>query len=607
MKKIFISIIAILGIFGTTSCSDMLETDSTSLLIDPDLNHKTDSLFYAYGIFSAMQMAADQYVMQGEARGDLLDVTKATSSDLRQLASYQATAANKYDSAYVYYRIINNCNYYLAKRDTTLTTGGQNVVINEYAGVAAIRAWAYLQLVRNYKEVPLVTKPLTMISEINSTNFPKVDITGLVAALSPSLEKFTGMYVPTGSGDVNVGGKNVYSNRCFIPVDVVLGEMYMEAGEYTKAAQHFSTYLITNKITSLKYEEPISARLRFYDENGFMVPNDWHQRENDISTSTWKSTLNSKSELVSYIPMAVNSLRGITSELPLIFGYNYYNISGLSRYNDQVQLKPSKALFAVADSCDYYYYSTRFSDIPEESKNYMRTGDNRIYSFMSRGHLASDTSLVWAGRYDNADIVLYRNSGIFLRLAECFNRMGYPDAAFAVLKEGICDLLLKDFAVSEDKQDALYITPATREMLQTICPFLSEANIATYAYAKCYGIHRHGCGVTEDRTYPGSSPYQYKTVVGKKMADIAKAMNVAVGTTKQDTINAVEDLICDEYALELTFDGNRYYDLLRMARAKNKDTLYGAGFGTTWLLHKLAAKPGSDILSDENNWYLPFK
>lgn len=67
----------------------MLETDSTSLLIDPDLNKKTDSLFYAYGIFSAMQMVADQYVIQGEARGDLLDVTKVTDNNIRQMASYR--------------------------------------------------------------------------------------------------------------------------------------------------------------------------------------------------------------------------------------------------------------------------------------------------------------------------------------------------------------------------------------------------------------------------------------------------------------------------------------------------------------------------------------
>ena len=49
------------------SCSDMLESDSTRQLFDKELNQKTDSVFFAYGVMQAMQQLADQYVFQGEA------------------------------------------------------------------------------------------------------------------------------------------------------------------------------------------------------------------------------------------------------------------------------------------------------------------------------------------------------------------------------------------------------------------------------------------------------------------------------------------------------------------------------------------------------------
>ncbi len=49
-----------------TSCDDMLETDSTRQLFDYELDSKTDSIFFAYGVMQAMQMAADQYVFQGD-------------------------------------------------------------------------------------------------------------------------------------------------------------------------------------------------------------------------------------------------------------------------------------------------------------------------------------------------------------------------------------------------------------------------------------------------------------------------------------------------------------------------------------------------------------
>ena len=55
---------------AVTSCSDMLEADSSRQLFDPALDQKTDSVFYAYGIMEAMQQLADQYYFQNEMRGD---------------------------------------------------------------------------------------------------------------------------------------------------------------------------------------------------------------------------------------------------------------------------------------------------------------------------------------------------------------------------------------------------------------------------------------------------------------------------------------------------------------------------------------------------------
>ena len=92
------------------------------------------------------------------------------------------------------------------------------------------------------------------------------------------------------------------------------------------------------------------------------------------------------------------------------------------------------------------------------------------------------------------------------------------------------------------------------------------------------------------------------------MKEIARVYNVNVGTTKQDSINALEDVLCDEYALEFAFEGNRFYDLCRMARHKNADSgLYVANFGSIWLSRKLQYKSPTKDLTNPDNWYLPFK
>ena len=71
MKKIFLSLLAVLGVCMLPSCSDMLESDSSRQLFDKDLNSKTDSVHFAFGIMQSMQQLADQYVLIGEMRGDL--------------------------------------------------------------------------------------------------------------------------------------------------------------------------------------------------------------------------------------------------------------------------------------------------------------------------------------------------------------------------------------------------------------------------------------------------------------------------------------------------------------------------------------------------------
>ena len=221
---------------GLMSCSDMLESDSSRQLFDPALDQKTDSVFYAYGIMQAMQQLADQYYYQNEMRGDLVRPTDKASTHLRSLASFTADATNKYDSVYLYYKVINNCNYYLAHRDTTLATGARNVVCNEYAAVASFRAWTYLQLSRQYGRVPYITEPVTTIGQINA-NTSMTDYTAILEGEAQMLETLKARYsdeqlsVPTFNqtsrlvGALNWGNEEKYINprKCFIPLNVVLG------------------------------------------------------------------------------------------------------------------------------------------------------------------------------------------------------------------------------------------------------------------------------------------------------------------------------------------------------------------------------------------------
>jgi hypothetical protein len=148
-------------------------------------------------------------------------------------------------------------------------------------------------------------------------------------------------------------------------------------------------------------------------------------------------------------------------------------------------------------------------------------------------------------------------------------------------------------------------------MLQTTYPLLSAENIYLFPYQNACGIHCHGAGKAasdfgHSSYLTGSSPYTMQRIVEKKFNEL-REQGVPVATTKADSINAVEDLLCDEYALEFAFEGNRWFDLCRLARHKNAAALYGSDYGSLWLSRKLAYKQPTVALTDPNNWYLPFK
>ena len=622
------------------SCSDMIESESTHQNIDPTIAQKTDSVFYAYGILQAMQQLADQYVMLGEMRGDLVQTTFYTDRHLRSLADFSAGTENRYDSAYVYYRVINNCNYFIAHCDTALYNGSTNVIIDKYAAVKAIRAWAYLQLGRNYERVPFFTEPLTQISQIDNNTYPELTLDEIVAQLAPDLEKYSGFSAPTlGNTTTMVGigapnwestAKQFLPQLCFIPVDVVLGDMYLETGNYDGAARHYVTYL-TRAASNGRFSTYL-ARMASKRANtgrfGMVGEDDDLPDGNLISVTVlgedWSNIFsrNSLSDIITYIPMASSRQNGPTTNIPLIFGFDYYSTPEENRrtgapYVDEIQIVPSDAYNLLSDSTEYYYYASHSNQTDLfDSVAIAKAGDMRLRSIIHQESI-EDSVTQWIDKYKYANIVLYRNSTVWLHLAEAFNRLGMPDAAFAILKDGISETLLATNATGGYYMD--YISDQTRQALQTTYPLLSEQNISLFARSMGNsGIHCHGAGraasdypgvsATGGSTYhTGKSPYQLKRMVGLKNAELAEKFNITIGTTRQDTINAVEDLLCDEYALEFAFEGNRFADLMRMARHKNQDGLYGANFGSLWLAEKLKYKNPVKDLTDPRNWYLPFK
>lgn len=641
-------------IAALTACSDMLEMDSDRQVFDPSLDEKTDSVYYILGTLQGLQQAADQYVLVGELRGDLLVPTQYADSALTQLYNYTARATNKYDSAYVFYRVINNCNYYVAHRDTTLRTGSRQVALGEYAQALAIRAWSYMQLAKTYGRVPFYTEPLDNISQgddITADTSNYRDQQGICEALAPELLKFVGTPVPNyGTIDAS-SGKTVNSQRIMLPVDLVLADLYLETGRYADAAQLYYGYLRRQAISASN--RPVSYTFRLNGDAAYTIddlPGDLtavgtRYSSDEYGAYSWTASYNvnptaltSGGDVISYIPLAVNKLQGTISTLPGLFGYNQFaNInSNEEAFIENYQLDYSDEYKRLA-SMQPFYYVTR-----EDVALADTLGDMRRWASLSDpiDRQVGNSQFSVFTKFNGANVLIYRASVVYLRLAECINRMGYPDAAFAILKDGLGNTawqvanypkynyvyavndstgltLLDDDgnAVVADsiRNTAAYISSESYSMLTTTLPFLTQAT--RNVLGRSTGIHSHGCGFTSGAT----TLYRYSTVVNDKARELKQRYDLALPDSldadseegRKLAVEVVEDLICDEYALEAALEGHRFGDLLRLARNKNRGDGSGRPFGDNWggrwLNGKLAfKKTGVDFTRDEN-WYLPLK
>ncbi len=109
------------------------------------------------------------------------------------------------------------------------------------------------------------------------------------------------------------------------------------------------------------------------------------------------------------------------------------------------------------------------------------------------------------------------------------------------------------------------------------------------------GIHSRGCGSL--RVDEPNSVFNFEDAVKKANPNVTDPYDLA---QQEDVIEAVENLIVDEFALETAFEGNRFFDLMRVSLRRN-DPMF--------LAKKVANRKGYEDatllnrLSDPANWY----
>ena len=662
MKKnlIYTMTFLLCGTFLFSSCKDILQVDSNRVEYEFDDWTFNDSVYSVLGILKSVQQVGDRQVLINELRGDLVTVNEAKAVvDVQELSRSEFNLeTNKYLDVKDYYSIINNCNIYLARVDTTLEKNNIRLMLPEYVAVKSVRAWTYLQLAINYNNVPYFTEPILTHSAaeevLNKPMLTRDEILGkLIAEIlpyenpaaypMPAWDK-DGKVLKFGYGD---NGTEVETKRLFVPIRMLLGELYLWRGDYKNAARFFYAQIAgtgTNE-TERKYND--YGKMASYSNKGGKNMNNGY-----MSLFSAKNFDSNSSNIFTIIPFANSDLHGTTSGLAEVFSP--------AGEVGAAQVVASPGIRSLAKRQVYRYYEgedPKKPDVVEYSHQYEYPGDLRIKAttYSQRGDDEARTeykNIIGKFNFEDGNIgmeseftsnikttfvILQRKEHAYLRLAEALvglEREGYVgamDLAMVILKEGAKEnyLLLQNpvyaervklnadgdtlynYIIDKESKDTIAVEPRMEKYLAE-CADSLRYNFTAEAFSENKGIHSRGSGDSERNIYYALTDtciarYLGLTEVENKVETILRPI------TYDDSLNYIADLVIDELALELAWEGTRFGDLIRFAKTMgDNDVLAKRVAGRAYENDVTYRSPefqyDTELYSkmlNEANWYLP--
>jgi hypothetical protein len=357
--------------------------------------------------------------------------------------------------------------------------------------------------------------------------------------------------------------------NAFIPAQLVLADLALYLGNYSKAAELYSDFLYT-------YVLDTNGRRIYWLNNGFTGSSSGTANTNEYITAIY----NSSEDGMMGSTLAALCYPVLWSR-PLEMNCTFQvqpSAASLNTWNKQIYAY----LPDNATALDEVIYTNRdlrgtmgdvhFTDyISINMSQYIWDSYESTVSSQSTSGVDSDT-IPFINKFGlGKSVRLYRTGTVYLRLAEAINRLNKPSLAFAILKYGARDDVKADPAkVNPDELEGtdFWNFPAT------LFPRTTTADRRAQI-----GMHARGSGAADQNIY----------------------YLIPALATRADSVSYVDNLLVEEMAMETAFEGNRFQDLMRFAQI----------YGNEYLADRVAVRRGATDaalrakLLDKNKWYLP--
>ena len=414
---------------------------------------------------------------------------------------------------------------------------------------------------------------------------------------------------------------------------MVLGDLYLwkascqgtDAGRayYREAAKCYFRWIMDTRNVGDGMQKPI-----YYFSN--LYSSYWQEYSSSTGTSYgWSYSIPGQSpsiygtETFTIIPMDSAASQGYCSEVQTLYNSST-NDNGAYITSTNYSITPSLHMQEISRAQSYSFLDKNnrpIDAIPELiEENRLLEGDLRLAAqWRSRtfntttGGTADKFTMQNIFKVNQRNIGIYRESDVWLRLAEALNNGGFPRMAYAILATGISKEVVDDsVSVYCNDADMAFLNElnTTNNYFNTFKTrngrLGEEGGSATDSY-NTVGVHSRGCGYAEldpDYAYPmvdslDKDGNRINGYTGQSRKDWAY-LNLAAEQAR------VDSMIINENALETCFEGKRFYDLIRFAKRYHNNA---------WVADPVSKREGKENrdgalynkLMLENNWFLNWK
>lgn len=530
MKRRYYSLAALSVIvfsIMTMSCEKMLDIDLKEVLeADEGYKNTFDARSSALGINGLFQQKiADNYFLMNELRADLLDVTSSADQYLIQISTHQVEPGNPYVRPVDYYTVVLACNEAM-KRINELYNDSSSTYDNydvDYSEVAAFRCYIYYQMMQHFSPVIYVTEPLDNTDMVVNEKYPRLETDQLVDSLISLLETLPILDLQDYDG-IYLGSSAKIDGYSLNRSFVEKRSLLGDLYMWRGDYERAAEMYRWNSLLNRNVQNKFKCTFSPFGYNVLDENSDFEWGEMFMTSYQGTSSGTLYNEWF-WCAIIDNRFEQSNSIVRYTSGY----------YGDYL-VRPSQQ--AINNWNSQFLINGVQGDLRGEGASWTYEGGNPVvYKYLME---------INSPYQNDADLFLCRTGTIFLRYAEAANRLGKCKLALAMLNPNGSGLAAD--------------------------PAVVDTSNATFDF---FSIQDRD----KKRLFALSKGVRGRVSVAPNIIPEQPSLH--------DSILYIENLISQEYALELAFEGDRWMNLLRVAVRREKES---AGSGAQFLADAVARK-----------------